>query len=106
MSSFSAARFPTLPLSKGEEAAGPLHTAAPSDEPSDEVLIARIRDHDEDALGLLFKRYARLVWSVAERILEDSGEAEDVMQEVVLRHSGNASIFDNSKGPQPKLIDF
>src|SRR5260370_37656168 len=106
MSSFSAARFPTLPLSKGDEAAGPLHTADPSDEPSDEVLIARIRDHDEDALGLLFKRYARLVWSVAERILEDSGEAEDVMQEVFLRIYRKASIFDSSKGPPRKLIVF
>jgi len=97
-SSSQAARFPALPLSKEKEAAGPLYTAPLCDEPSDEALIARIRDHHEDALGLLFKRYARLVWSIADRILEDSAEAEDVMQELFLRIYTKASVFDSSKG--------
>src|SRR5947209_3160447 len=108
MDSLAAARFPTLPLSKEKEAADSSFKGAvtASSDPSDEALIARIRDHDEDALGLLFKRYGRLVWSVAERILEDSAEAEDVMQEVFLRIYRKASIFDSSKGPPRKLIVF
>jgi RNA polymerase sigma-70 factor, ECF subfamily len=108
MDSLAAARFPALPLSKEKEAANPLYKDAVSlnCEPSDEALIARIRDHDEDALGLLFKRYARLVWSIAERILEDSAEAEDVMQEVFLHIYRKASIFDSAKGPPRKLIVF
>ncbi len=108
MDSLAAARFPTLPLSKEKEVVDSSFkdTVAANSDPSDEALIARIRDHDEDALGLLFKRYARLVWSVAERILEDSGEAEDVMQEVFIRIYRKASIFDSSKGPPRKLIVF
>jgi RNA polymerase sigma-70 factor, ECF subfamily len=108
-SSFPAARFPALPLSKERDAADPLYkdVTGASTEPSDETLIERIRSGgNEEALGLLFRRYARLVWCTAQRILRDRGEAEDVMQEVFLTVHQKTSIFDASKGPARTLIVY
>jgi RNA polymerase sigma-70 factor, ECF subfamily len=108
-SSFPAARFPALPLSKERETADLEYndTAGASTEPSDEALIERIRDGgNEEAVGLLFRRYARLVWCIAQQILRDRGEAEDVMQEVFLMVHQKTSIFDASKGPARTLIVY
>jgi RNA polymerase sigma-70 factor (ECF subfamily) len=105
-SSFPAARFPALPLSKEKAATDPLHkdTAVRTQEPSDEELIARIRENDNDALGVLFRRYARLVWSVAERIVRNKAEADDLLQDVFLLIQRRASVFDRSKGTARSLI--
>jgi sigma-70-like protein len=86
-SSFPSARFPALSLANEKEAAEPLYKdkSVPAEEPPDEALIARICDADEEALALLFRRYTRVVWSIAERILRDKAEADDVVQEVFLR---------------------
>jgi RNA polymerase sigma-70 factor, ECF subfamily len=107
-SSFQAARFPALPLSKEKEAAQPLcketRTVRPAEEPSDETLIARICADDSDALGLLFSRYARLVWSIAHRILRNSEEADDLLQDLFLLVRRRASVFDSSKGSVRSLL--
>jgi RNA polymerase sigma-70 factor, ECF subfamily len=100
-SSFPAARFPALPLGKEREAAGDSaeqRVAAPSEEISDERLIARICSGDDDALGLLFRRYSRLVWSVGLRILRNREEADDLVQDVFLFVRRKATVFDPSKG--------
>jgi RNA polymerase sigma-70 factor, ECF subfamily len=100
-SSFSAARFPALPLRKDQEAIGPVvrDTVAPIQEPSDETLLARMCTEDKEALGLLFRRYARLVHSIGKRILHDSAEAEDFVQELFLHLFRKAHLYDSSKGP-------
>src|ERR1700744_325244 len=105
-SSFPAARFPALPLAKEKEAAEPLYeaTKVAVEDPSDEALIARICKADQEALALLFRRYARVVWSIAERILRDKAEAEDVLQEVFFRVYRNAASFDSGKGVPRTLI--
>src|SRR5882724_10095991 len=109
-SSVPAARFPTLPLSKERNAATAEYLykdrVVPNDEPSDQSLIEWIRSGDSEALTLLFRRYARLVWCIAQRILRDRGEAEDVMQEVFLTVHQKTSIFDASKGPARTLIVY
>jgi RNA polymerase sigma-70 factor, ECF subfamily len=64
----------------------------------DEVLIEQMRDGRTDALGILFDRYCRLVFGVAKRILRDSGEAEDLMQEVFLEICRKADLYDPSRG--------
>jgi RNA polymerase sigma-70 factor (ECF subfamily) len=66
---------------------------------SDEVLMARVCFQDQDALASLFRRYARVVWTIAYRVLRDESEAEDVLQEVFLRVYGKCKMFDPSKGP-------
>jgi RNA polymerase sigma-70 factor (ECF subfamily) len=107
-SSFPTARFPALPLGKEKEGANPLYkdATAASEELSDETLIARICENDDQALNLLFKRYSRMVWNIARRILGDSAEAEDVMQEVFLLIHQKAAVFDPSKGPPRTLIVY
>lgn len=107
-SSFSATRFPALPLGKAKDAAEPLYkdTSAvrATEEPSDEALIARVCADDSDALGLLFRRYARLVWSIGRNILRNNEEADDLLQDVFLVLRRKASAFDSSKGTPRRLI--
>jgi len=65
---------------------------------SDEDAIARLQARDSNALNLLFDRYARLVLSIALRILRDHGEAEEVVQDVFLYVYQKASLFDPARG--------
>jgi RNA polymerase sigma-70 factor (ECF subfamily) len=105
-SSFPAARFAVLPLSKEKEASAPIYkdTVAGASEFSDESVLAQISIGNQDALALLFRRYARLVWSVAERIVRNKAEADDLLQEVFLLIQRRASVFDSSKGTAKSLI--
>lgn len=65
---------------------------------SDEELMVRLQGRDCDALDLLFGRYGRLVLSVALRILNDFGEAEEIVQEVFFHAYQKAGLFDPLKG--------
>lgn len=65
---------------------------------SDETLMALLRAQDSEALDALFCRYSRLVYAIALRILHDSGEAEEVVQESFLYVYRRASAFEPSKG--------
>jgi RNA polymerase sigma-70 factor (ECF subfamily) len=73
--------------------------AAPVLEPalSDEGLMAQICDGSREALAILFRRYARLVRTVAMRILRDDSEADDLLQDVFLFVHRNCALFDSSK---------
>ena len=54
------------------------------DDKKAERLLGRMLAGDEDALGALYDQYCRLVYSIALGILKDSGEAEDMVQDVFL----------------------
>ena len=71
---------------------------------SDEVLLVEAASGSKDAIGLLFRRYRRVVWSVARRILRDETEAEDLCQEVFLLLFQKAKLFDASKGTASSWI--
>ena len=64
---------------------------------SDESLIAQSCTGDREALAALFERYARLVRSVAARILRDTAEAEDLVQDLFLYIQRKCRSFDSSK---------
>ncbi len=66
-------------------------------EPSDEVLIARVTQHDVAAFTLLYDRYARSVYVLAAHMLA-TADAEDVVQEVFLRLWNKAGQFDVERG--------
>ena len=66
---------------------------------SDEALMARVCLEDQEALASLFRRYARVVWTIAYRVLRDESEAEDILQEVFLRVYCKRKMFEPSKGP-------
>jgi RNA polymerase sigma-70 factor, ECF subfamily len=65
---------------------------------SDEALMADVCSGSREALAILFRRYARLVRTVAMRIVRDDSEADDLLQDVFLFIHHNCSIFDSSKG--------
>jgi RNA polymerase sigma-70 factor (ECF subfamily) len=71
---------------------------------SDEDLIALICEGDKEALSLLFRRYARIVRGVAYRILGDTAEADDLLQDVLLRIHRYCKAFDSSKSPAQHWI--
>jgi RNA polymerase sigma-70 factor (ECF subfamily) len=66
-------------------------------EVSDESLLAQICIGEGEALAILFQRYGRLVRSAAARILRDTAEAEDLVQELFLFIQRKCGIFDSSK---------
>ena len=52
------------------------------DRAADRTALERIARGDQDGLSALYDRHARPVYSLAFRILQDQGEAEDIVQEV------------------------
>ncbi|MBI4530519.1 MAG: sigma-70 family RNA polymerase sigma factor [Candidatus Latescibacteria bacterium] len=60
--------------------------------------MARIVERDGSALGLLYDRYARILYSVALRITGDTAEAEDTLQEVFLQVWTHPDLFDPEHG--------
>ncbi|MCU1307548.1 MAG: sigma-24, subfamily [Acidobacteriaceae bacterium] len=65
---------------------------------SDAALIARIRAGDEDAMAQVYDRHSQIVYSVALRVLGDTGAAEDVMQEIFMQLWRNPQTFDANRG--------
>ena len=65
---------------------------------SDEGLIRRIVTGDEVALGVLYDRYGGRVYSVAKRILQDDGAAEEILQDIFHQLWRNAAAFDSARG--------
>ena len=95
MNSSITARLAAPPLAlKG---LGECQASPPPDSPSDEALITRLQAGEQEALGCLFHRYARVVRSIAARILRDAAEADDLVQDLFLFIRGKCSIFDSSK---------
>ena len=66
-------------------------------EDTDEVLILRLQKKDVVALGLLYRRYARLIYSVCARILRNP-DAEDLVHDVFLSVYRRCGSFDPEKG--------
>ncbi len=60
--------------------------------------MARLHNGQQDALEELFRRYSRLVFSIALRVLRDAGEAEDIVQEIFLYLYQKANQFDPKRG--------
>ena len=56
-----------------------------------------IRLGEKGALACLFERYACLLRNIAARILRDSVEAEDLVQDLFLFIQRKCAIFDSSK---------
>ena len=73
-------------------------TGSVEGEASDERLILRLQTKDVEALGVLYRRHARLVYSVCFRILRDCVEAEDLVHEVFLCLYRKCKSFDPAKG--------
>jgi len=64
----------------------------------DQDLMEAIAQGDEAALGQLYDRYSGLVYSVALRVLRDTGAADEILQDVFFQLWRKASQFDASRG--------
>lgn len=65
---------------------------------SDSALVSAIRSGDQGAMAVLYDRYSSVVYSVALRVLGDTGAAEDIQQEVFMQLWRNPGSFDSSRG--------
>lgn len=99
MSDSVAARIATLPPSTraADSICASTERVTHDAVASDESLLARVTAGEQQALGLLFERYGRLLRSIAARILKDGSEAEDLVQDLFLFIQRKSAIFDNSK---------
>jgi RNA polymerase sigma-70 factor, ECF subfamily len=99
MSSSVTAGFPLVPLAAETASSTSIPTQQTPVEQgvSDEVLLIRFTNGDDQSLGCFFERYGRLLRNVAARILRDGSEAEDLVQDLFLFIHRKSAIFDSSK---------
>ena len=70
----------------------------PEEQGADLRLMQRIAAGDQAALATLYDRYSSALYSVAKRVLTDTGAAEEILQDVFLQVWRNASRFDPQRG--------
>ena len=100
MSSSFTARFPSIQISAETKTSSSATAQVPSSpiHPADEALLSMVSAGEQHALGLLFRRYARLIRAVGQRLLRDGAEADDLVQEVFLYIHRRSELFDRTKG--------
>lgn len=69
-----------------------------SGESADYAILAQIAAGDQDALGVLIRRYVRPVTLFAEQIVGDRDDAEDVAEETFLVVMRQAGSVDSGRG--------
>ena len=70
----------------------------PQERADDLALIRRVTAGDESAFSALFDRWQPVVRAVADRILADADEADDVIEETFWQAWRSAANFDSSRG--------
>jgi len=74
--------------------------------PSDDDLMALIRQKDNEAFGRLFDRYYITVRSVARKVLKNREDVADIVQEAFMDVYENAHKFDRAKGSLKTWISY
>lgn len=97
MSFSSTSRYVDVPFGQTKTSRLSSESASRIEE-SDENLIEKAHLGDHESLALLFRRHARLVRAIGERILRDGSEADDLVQEVFLYLHRKSGLFDSTKG--------
>ena len=99
MDGFATTRLQALATSEDQSVTVPVEPSIAAHNPTDEALMARICDGDREALASLFRRHARIVRGVAYRVLRDSSEADDLLQDIFVLIHRKCDMFDASRGP-------
>lgn len=63
----------------------------------DAALVERMVEGDEAALGELYDRYSGLLLALSRRVLNDSSDAEEILQEVFLQAWQQANRYDTRR---------
>lgn len=98
MSGTSPARTSQAALVAAFAAVAGCQSVTATPELSDPDLLRQITLRDERALGLLYDRHGRLVYSVALRILRTPSDAEEVTQEAFVRVWSRADTYEPKLG--------
>jgi RNA polymerase sigma-70 factor (ECF subfamily) len=67
-------------------------------------ILQRVADGDRTAVQDCLNTYGGLVWSIARRLLRNSDEAEDAVQEIFVDIWKNAGRFDESRSSETTYI--
>jgi RNA polymerase sigma-70 factor (ECF subfamily) len=65
---------------------------------SDLALATAIQSGDQGAMAALYDRYSSVVYAVALRVLQDTGAAEDVLQDIFMQLWRSPGGFDANRG--------
>ena len=68
------------------------------------AILQRIANGDRNAVEDCLKKYGGLVWSIARKMLRNSDEAEDAVQEIFVDIWKNAARFDESKASETTFV--
>lgn len=67
-------------------------------------ILQRVANGDRTAVDDCLKQYGGLVWSIARRMLRNSEDAEDAVQEIFVDVWKNAERFDETKASEATFI--
>lgn len=70
----------------------------PTQSAADSRIVEGLFRRDPAALTDLYDAYSRVVYSIVYRVLQNRGEAEEVVQDVFLRVWNRSHLLDNSRG--------
>src|SRR6266511_1420203 len=70
----------------------------PVDPSADLDAIRRVANGDPDALAFLYDRHSRIVYALAFRIIGDSPDAEEIVQDVFAQVWRQAARYDTTRG--------
>lgn len=69
-----------------------------TDGPTDEQLMERIKNEDESALTILYRRHTPLLRTIVARVVNNDQDVDDLIQEIFLQLWRQADHYEQSKG--------
>ncbi len=67
-------------------------------DPTDEQLMARVKEGDETALAILYRRHTPLLRTIVSRVINNDSDTEDTVQEVFCETWRQAAHYSEEKG--------